>query len=337
MATTTPPPSKMKKIPPNNFYWFPPKDTDSSGIAPKLNPQIRNPFLRLERGLETNDLHPEGESIKTSRRYSKTSTGSKSTNPPTDDEDEEPSSDQEDFEWGFHCSLDSKSGKIAAVPQILLNNPVRSIKRPSQPPQHQLPTSTRMPHLSLNSSSPPRRYSADDVDYLRRAMFILETEQHVDVSMSRTAVSGKNKGTDAASDASGTTDFRTPTTTALQEGNETRQVVGAHDVRPRRVEKTNDAASDASGTTDFSTPTTTALQDNETRQVGAHDVRPRPVEKTSSPTSSPSPKFFHSDSVDTCTSTSTESSTTPRFSSTNDRAQESLLASDDPFMFQFEM
>ena len=279
MATATPPPSPSKKIPPNNFYWFPPKDTDSSGIAPKLNPQIRNPFLRLE----TNEPHPEGVYTKTSRRYSKTSTGSKSTNPPTDDEDEEPTSDQEDFEWGFHCSLDSKSGKIAAVPQILLNNPVRSIKRPSQPPQHQLPTSTRMPHLSLNASSPPRRYSADDVDYLRRAMFILETEQHVDVSMS------------VASDASGTTDFRTPTTTALQEGNETRQV------------------------------------------VGAHDVRPRPVEKTSSPTSSPSPKFFHSDSVDTCTSTSTESSTTPRFSSTNDRAQESLLASDDPFMFQFEM
>jgi hypothetical protein len=161
------------------------------------------------------------------------------------------------------------------VPQILLNNPVQSIKRPSQPPQHQLPTSTRMPHLSLNSSSPPRRYSADDVDYLRRAMFILETEQHVDVSMS--------------------------------------------------------VVSDASGTTDFSTPTTTALQDNETRQVGAHDVRPRRVEKTSSPTSSPSPKFFHSDSVDTCTSTSTDSSTR------RDRAQESLLASDDPFMFQFEM
>jgi hypothetical protein len=315
----TPPPSPNKKIPPNNFYWFPPKDTDySSGIAPKLR-------------LETNEPHPEGVNTKTSRRYSKTSTGSKSTNPPTDDEDEEPTSDQEDFEWGFHCSLDSKSGKIAAVPQILLNNPVRSIKRPSQPPQHQLPTSTRMPHLSLNASSPPRRYSADDVDYLRRAMFILETEQHVDVSMSRTAVSGK-KGT-----ASGTTNFSTPTTTALQEGNETRQV-GAHEVRPRRVEKGTDAASDASGTTNFSTPTTTALQDNETRQVGAHDFRPRRVEKTSSPTSSPSPKFFHSDSVDTCTSTSTESSTiAPRFSSTNDRAQESLLASDDPFMFQFEM
>jgi hypothetical protein len=56
MATTTPPPSPNKKIPQNNFHWFPPKDTDSSGIAPKLNPQIRNPFLRLE----TNEVHPEG-------------------------------------------------------------------------------------------------------------------------------------------------------------------------------------------------------------------------------------------------------------------------------------
>lgn len=290
MATTSPP-SPNKKIPPNNFHWFPPEDADSSGIAPKLNPQIRNPFLRLE----TNDQNPCGfeteqdpNNTKTTRRYSKTSTGSKSTNPPTDDEDEEPTSDQEDFEWGFHCSLDSKSGKIAPVPQIFLNKPVRSIKRPPQPPQQQLPTSIRMPHLSLNASPPPRRYSADDVDYLRRAMFILDTEKHGGVS--GTALSG------------------------------------------------NDASSDPSGTTDFSTPTTTASQDNATRHVNAHDVRPRRVEKTSSPTSSPLPKFFHSDSVDTCTSTSTESSTdAPRVSSTNDRAQESLLASDDPFMFQFEM
>jgi hypothetical protein len=138
------PSSPSRKAPQNKHNWFPdaPPKIEATTLPINDSLYLSHPFMPKLDGSSC------VVSEKTVRRHSKTSTGSKSTNPPTDNEEveDEQYCQDEDFDWGFHCSLEDKS----SIP---------------------------LPCLSLHASSPPaRRYSADDVDYLKQAMFILERE-----------------------------------------------------------------------------------------------------------------------------------------------------------------
>ena len=91
------------------------------------------------------------------RRPSTKSNTSKSSKSTEEGDDDEVRGDACD-DWGFHCFGDGESGVGVGV------GVGSSCKE----------TDSRS---NSRSNSPPRRYSADDVDYLKHAMFVLDCEQ----------------------------------------------------------------------------------------------------------------------------------------------------------------
>ena len=156
--------SPHRVAPRNKHNWFP-------DLPQKITPTT----ISVEENFPTsaltlNDAEISHQPTETShtRRHSKTSTSSKSTNPPSDEEYEDDGTTygngNEEFEWGFHCTIEPPPTTHAPAPRLV-----------------QIPVDIIEGVLS-STSPPPRRYSAGDVDYLKHAMFVLECEQDEQLS-----------------------------------------------------------------------------------------------------------------------------------------------------------
>ena len=124
------------------------KTTDTNYSRTPTSP-ILNKYNTQER---THERRPSTKS--------NTSKSSKSTEEGDDDEVREDACD----DWGFHCFGDGERG--VGVGAAIISNGSSCEE-----------TDSRSNSVSSQESSRPRRYSADDVDYLKHAMFVLDCEQ----------------------------------------------------------------------------------------------------------------------------------------------------------------
>ena len=149
MKSLLKPSSRIRAVPKNNHNWFKTQDITKANLKNHSTIINNASYNCTERPSSPAERRP--------------SASSKSTNPPSD---QEASSFEDDGEWGFHSNLEEV--------QVTGKTFRRSVNNAINEEGELFPT---------KPIEPRRRYSADDVDYLKHAMFILECEQSgVDVN-----------------------------------------------------------------------------------------------------------------------------------------------------------
>ena len=178
-------PSRSKNAPKNTHNWFPTKETVENGETRRTDvppttiplplPQPKLLSLRHPAPPVLSLLLPTSKSMSpTDPHYNerRPSNSSKSTNPPSDDDESD-----EDEEWGFHCNADDIKKKLQKNKTAAAATGGEEEEEEEEEGLEVTSQRKRTPVGDSEEEPPRRRYSADDVDYLRHAMFVLECEE----------------------------------------------------------------------------------------------------------------------------------------------------------------